>query len=177
MLIQVSIFVLCSVAVLEGVVSAELDPRAADLTAFRKQSLDRHNHYRKLHGCPPLVLNDTLSAYAQEWAQEISLMPKPKHRPAPKYGENLSYASSSKAGYAENGEKSVDRWYKEISKYTFGEEPTKSGTGHFTQVIWKSSKQLGVGTVAKDGKVWVVANYDPRGNFKGKYRENVPPLL
>lgn len=51
------------------------------------------------------------------------------------------------------------------------------GTGHFTQVVWKDSKELGVGcTKAKNGKIYVVANYYPPGNYIGCYVENVLPL-
>ena len=47
--------------------------------------------------------------------------------------------------------------------------------GHFTQVVWKDSKKLGIGiATGKIGTV-VVANYLPPGNYKGKFGENVPP--
>lgn len=50
-------------------------------------------------------------------------------------------------------------------------------TGHFTQVVWKESKELGVAcTKAKNGNIYVVANYYPPGNYIGCYNENVPPL-
>jgi len=46
--------------------------------------------------------------------------------------------------------------------------------GHFTQVVWKDSKLLGIAKArSKTGKILVVANYDPAGNFGGKYQENV----
>lgn len=35
---------------------------------FRQNCLKAHNFYRSQHGVPPLVLNDELSAFAQEWA-------------------------------------------------------------------------------------------------------------
>ncbi len=49
--------------------------------------------------------------------------------------------------------------------------------GHFTQVVWKSSKELGVG-LATDGKtVFVVGQYKPAGNVtnSGYYEQNVQP--
>ena len=47
-------------------------------------------------------------------------------------------------------------------------------SGHFTQVVWQSSKELGVG-IAYDGKgtCYVVANYSPPGNYQGKFPDNV----
>jgi hypothetical protein len=48
------------------------------------------------------------------------------------------------------------------------------GSGHFTQVVWRASRRLGVGrAVAGDGAVYVVANYDPAGNMIGQYANNV----
>lgn len=48
--------------------------------------------------------------------------------------------------------------------------------GHLTQVLWASSEYLGVG-VAKTGEyTFVVCNYNPPGNYKGEYVDNVPPI-
>lgn len=46
-------------------------------------------------------------------------------------------------------------------------------SGHFTQVVWKSSARLGMGIARKNGYIVVVANYDPPGNFKGVFGSNV----
>lgn len=41
-------------------------------------------------------------------------------------------------------------------------------TGHFTQVVWKGSKEMGVGrATARSGNIYVVANYAPGGNMQG----------
>ena len=49
-------------------------------------------------------------------------------------------------------------------------------TGHFTQVVWKDSRELGVGRAqTRDGKWLVVANYRPAGNFLGRFQDNVFP--
>lgn len=49
-------------------------------------------------------------------------------------------------------------------------------TGHFTQVIWRDSTELGVGMARnRNGEVYVVCNYNPAGNFLGSFTENVLP--
>lgn len=67
-------------------------------------------------------------------------------------------------------------WYNEIEKYDFNRPGFSGETGHFTQVVWKDSKQLGVGyATANNGFAVCVANYFPAGNFEGQFPENVLP--
>jgi hypothetical protein len=48
-------------------------------------------------------------------------------------------------------------------------------TGHFTQVVWKSSKSISVGVAkGRGGTTFVVVNYYPPGNYKGQFSANVP---
>jgi hypothetical protein len=50
-------------------------------------------------------------------------------------------------------------------------------SGHFSQVIWANSKEMGVGVASnRSGQIFVVACYDPAGNFLGQFKENVPPI-
>jgi len=49
-------------------------------------------------------------------------------------------------------------------------------TGHFTQVVWKESREVGIGrSRSRDGKWFVVANFFPAGNFIGRNAGNVLP--
>ena len=53
----------------------------------------------------------------------------------------------------------------ELSKFLFS-----------SKVVWKGSKEMGIAQAkSKSNKIIVVANYDPPGNFVGRYRENVAP--
>lgn len=66
--------------------------------------------------------------------------------------------------------------YAEESQHQYGKEPTTLKTGHFTQVVWRDSTELGVGMARnRNGEVYVVANYNPPGNFLGSFSENVQP--
>merc|ERR1711971_1264935 len=77
----------------------------------------------------------------------------------------------------EQAQGAVDNWYSEIKDYTYGKEPSTGGSeiGHFTQVVWKGSTEVGVGVAQEGSTVVVVANYSPPGNVRGQYAENVPP--
>lgn len=70
--------------------------------------------------------------------------------------------------------------YNEVCKpgYTFGQDSGSGRTGHFTQVVWKESVELGIGKadIDKDGMkcTYVVGRYRPAGNMMGDYAKNVP---
>lgn len=50
--------------------------------------------------------------------------------------------------------------------------------GHFTQVVWKDSTELGVGMASDGNRVFVVGQYRPAGNMnmEGYFEKNVLPL-
>merc|ERR1712055_603664 len=152
----------------------ELNTDPVDVDKFRQDSLTAHNNYRAKHGVGALKLNDELNALAQEWADHLIAEGTFEHRPNNNAGENIYMSSGSAAQDQAQG--AVDSWYSEIKDYTFGQEPSWGGpvTGHFTQVVWKGSTDVGVGVAQEGSKVVVVANYSPPGNFGGQYVDNVP---
>lgn len=122
-----------------------------------------------------LSLCKSLSAAAQEWADTLAKEDRFAHRPKSIYGENI-YCLWSSDWNAKVSAKEVCRsWYEEIKEHEFGIEPKGIFKGgHFTQMIWKSSQDLGVGVSrTKKGKVIVVCNYNPRGNISGQFNVNV----
>lgn len=67
-------------------------------------------------------------------------------------------------------------WYDEIKDYNFKNPGNFGGTGHFTQVVWVASQEMGVAKAGEgDGTQYVVARYSPAGNLMGHYPENVNP--
>lgn len=89
-------------------------------------------------------------------------------------GENVANKWSSE-GADMSGEEVTEMWYSEISNYSFSGGNSQN-TGHFTQVVWKSTQEMGIGKAkSDDGKVIVVANYRPPGNMMGMFNENVLP--
>ena len=65
--------------------------------------------------------------------------------------------------------------YKEVCDYDFNTGKSANGkdVGHFTQVAWKESLELGMGRATKGDCTYVVGRYKPPGNLKGKEKENV----
>lgn len=70
--------------------------------------------------------------------------------------------------------------YAEVCKpgYTFGGENPAGGTLHFTQVVWKETKDLGMGKAVSERNgmtcTYVVGRYRKMGNMGGEYKDNVP---
>lgn len=146
---------------------------------FIDDMVKAHNIYRAKHQSGPIVHSPELSGVAQRWADHLAQRDKFEHSDAmhngEHIGENLAMKwSSGPDNYT--GQQATDQWYSEVELYTFGQEPTSLEAGHFTQVVWKGSNEIGVGKArTKDGKMLVVANYRPAGNMTGSFRQNVLP--
>lgn len=66
-------------------------------------------------------------------------------------------------------------WYDEVKQYLWNIEPKGAcKAGQFSQMVWKNSRELGIGLGrTRNGKVIVVASYFPRGNIIGQFLHNV----
>lgn len=146
---------------------------------FELECLRAHNEYRVRHGVSPLKLSKKLCKHAEEWARVLANRGVLIHRNNSQYGENIFCSWSSHAHNNHvSGREPVDNWYNEITQHVFHKEPATLKTGHFTQVVWKESRELGVGMAKnRSGEIFVVANYDPPGNYIGSFEKNVPPIL
>jgi len=154
--------------------SAKSTLSSSDYKLFQKEMLDRHNHYRANHQASRLELNSELSKEAQKWAEHLLNIHCLQHSNLDA-GENIAYKFTS-GDERVTGAEMTDMWYDEIKDYDFNNPGFSQGTGHFTQVVWENSKELGVG-VATDGKgtCFAVANYKPAGNYRGQFPDNVKP--
>ncbi|XP_053960496.1 GLIPR1-like protein 1 [Anastrepha ludens] len=138
---------------------------------YEKACVESHNKFRAMHGTPALTINPTLTQIASKWAQSLAKRQKMEHSRDGKYGENIYYSSGQKV----TPEMPVKMWYDEIANYDFAKAQFSANTGHFTQLIWRDTKQVGVAYALSGEKVWVVANYNPPGNVNGFFKDNVPP--
>jgi pathogenesis-related protein 1 len=144
---------------------------------------------------PPLIWNQTIADFAQQWATTLAttMCAQPQHRSAVDliakgYGENLATFGASgtlKGGTASTAQQAVSAWAAEQACWTYGtiggtEKCDKTcytnlhsdGCGHYTQIVWRGSTELGCGVgTCKNGAltedIWI-CNYAPAGNFIGR---------
>lgn len=90
-----------------------------------------------------------------------------------KYGENIYMSGDKKLTDSEAAIEATNLWFGEGTKYNYRSGGFSSSTGHFTQVIWKSSKTFGIGVARSSKGVYVCANYDPPGNMLKEFVKNV----
>lgn len=141
-------------------------------TSRAYEALAAHNRYRALHCAPDMRWSARIAADAQRYADELAENGCAFRHSSSGYGENLmrfSPAGSRDAAYV------VEAWYREIANYDFSHPGFAMNTGHFTQVVWAGSTELGCGVaVCNGGETWV-CNYSEAGNMQGAFPENVRP--
>lgn len=138
--------------------------------------INHHNKIRAEVGVPPLVWNNDIATYAQLWANYLAnendcnmLHRQNADKNDKHYGENLFWGSSSTIFKPEDASFS---WANEKADYTYSPccGSNFSKIGHYTQMVWKNTKEMGLGIAAcPTGGVIIVANYNPPGNFSGEY--------
>ena len=148
---------------------------ALDLEKIRSEILTDHNYHRKRHQVDILSRNSEIENVAQAYSEHLSSIEKLIHSDN-KYGENLYYCYASN-GICVTGTKASQSWYNEVWQYDFNNPKFTSGTGHFTQLVWKGSKEIGCGAACNsNNKCYVTCNYYPAGNVMGYFANNVFPL-
>ena len=148
--------------------------------AGRNETLAAHNIARLKYGVPPLKYDPRLEPSALEWAAYLARDKKFEHCKAPTspgfegtLGENLAMSASMGSAWAPNHGVRVNGYVAEVKDYDLVNKKGKSTggvIGHFTQVIWRTTKVVGCGyavILTPDGwsrGIWV-HRYHPPGNY------------
>ncbi|KAH9968919.1 CAP domain-containing protein [Russula dissimulans] len=145
----------------------ECSVSSADQAAILK----RHNDFRANHNASPLIWNDTLCVYAQNWAMECDF----EHNVVD-FGQNLA-AGTGQYPF----DQAFEAWASEDKDYN-PQDPIYS---HFTQIVWKNTQTVACAVYscspgqgdpfdASYGSWdnWV-CDYYPAGNVEGEFPENV----
>ena len=152
---------------------AEKNPFVKIPVIEAQKALDFHNKVRAEVGTKPLKLSAKLAEYAQTWADNLAENNncQIKHRPhdgvwKQQYGENIFWGKGNQAEYTPLIA-SVN-WYNEIENYKYEllRVDNLAEVGHYTQMIWHNTTEVGFGLAkCKNGAIIIVANYNPPGNY------------
>jgi len=149
--------------------SAPAKPAAAALPADAQALLDAHNRVRAQHCAPALSWSPKLAQVAQQWVTTLRNQGCKFGHSGGSYGENLAAGTAGSL----DGQSVTDMWYDEIKQYSFANGGFSMETGHFTQVVWRETTQMGCAKTSCRGMDTWVCEYDPPGNVQGMYRQNV----
>jgi Cysteine-rich secretory protein family len=137
-----------------------------------EEILDAHNQYRAQVDVPPLEWSDLLASDAQAWADYLASLggQELEHAEDTGQGENLWMGTS---GFFSPTEM-VASWGEEQQYFIGGTFPDVSSTGnwfdvgHYTQVVWRNTTEVGCGIATAGGNDIFVCRYSPPGNFLGE---------
>jgi hypothetical protein len=140
---------------------------------FDGRILAAQNAEREALGVAPLHWDPALAASAQRWADHLAQTGRFEHAPentdAPE-GENL-WAGTK--GYF-SPEAMVHAWIAEKRLFRPGRFPDNSVTGrpsdvgHYTQVIWRTTGQVGCAHAQSRNEDILVCRYNEAGNWVGE---------
>ncbi|XP_031567085.1 protein PRY1-like isoform X2 [Actinia tenebrosa] len=139
------------------------------------KSLMLINLYRAMHGSAPLFWNEQLANESQAWAEKLAQKGTLDHDTSMTDGENIAKLPASNSDVMN----AIDAWYEEEKMFDYKNPAFSKATGHFTQLVWKGSKEMGLGIApSKDNsEYYIVARFRPSGNVQGKFAVNVGPKV
>ena len=164
-------FILC----IAFVVGALAVPRAEANGARNVAAtiLEQHNRERARFGLARLSWSGKLAREAQVWADELARSNTMRHSTRAQRGgagENL-WAGS--AGYYSPAQM-IDGFLQERRMFRAGNFPDVSTTGqwsdvgHYTQIIWPQTREVGCAIARGQGNDFLVCRYMPAGNVYGQ---------
>ncbi|KAL8395992.1 hypothetical protein RB595_003432 [Gaeumannomyces hyphopodioides] len=142
-------------------------PEYVSRDRFTSAVLNSTNAYRRDHDAANVTWNDTLARFADDYlTKEVTDKCEFEHSGGP-YGENLAI------GYP-SARSAVEAWGDERERYDFQKADFSEETGHFTQLVWRNTSDVGCGRRLCGTKGWyLVCEYWPRGNVIGEFKDMV----
>jgi len=146
---------------------------------FLDQMLQEHNKLRSIHLSPPLIKNRNMSLQAKALAIQLAAEANLRHSDKasrPDQGENLAMGCTS-SGPGITAKDAAKEWYDEVCSHNFFNQAYQDKSGHFSQLVWNATRELGVGKAMgnKFGMncTFIVARYRPMGNIGSEFAFDV----
>ena len=143
----------------------------SEIKMFKSTMISLHNDLRKKYNSPDLLEDKNLNNEADEYADNILSNGPQKNNVYVNglYGENIIIIKDKEA------KKIFYIWAEEEKNYDFTKKKYSKNASHFTQIIWKGTRNIGIG-FSHDvvNKIYcIVALYNPPGNTLGEFETNV----
>lgn len=157
---------------LASMAAAVLGP-SAFAQSLPEEMLALHNSERAQVGVPPLSWSETLASDAQRWANHLAATGQFAHAGSdenPDSGENLAAGGAGSFTAAQLAQ----LWADEKAYFRYGNFPELSTdgnwatVGHYTQVIWRNTTEIGCALATGSGSDYLVCRYNPPGNYSGQ---------
>jgi hypothetical protein len=160
------------VAIVGALLWVGLGVSAQAQSDFATHILAAHNEERAALNIPPLTWSDALASDARQWAAHLATTGAWQHADAATRkgeGENLWEGTAG----AFSVEEMVGGWIGEKRYFRYGPFPGDGRSagqpiGHYTQMIWRSTTQVGCAIATGHGNDVLVCRYAPMGNFIGE---------
>jgi pathogenesis-related protein 1 len=133
-------------------------------SSLARDMLAAHNALRALVGTAPLGWSRPLEAHSQDWANTLLARKQFAHTPNLAFGQNLFEIT----GAAATSTQVIDAWADESRSYDYRLNRCRGVCGHYTQIVWGDTREVGCAVARGGGREVWVCEYDPPGNWVGK---------
>jgi len=146
---------------------------------FQRQCLEAHNIVRQTYGSPTLVWSQELADLAKAWALKLAERGRGIIYPELSgIGENILLVTYTTSDHLTTGSELTSIWASEAEHFYFDNPRWTMKTSHFTQLLWRSSIEMGVARFwnTTQNCLAIVALYRPGGNSNapGEFAINLP---
>eukprot|EP00755_Sulcionema_specki_P033413 Sspe_Gene.20502::Locus_7535_Transcript_1_1_Confidence_1.000_Length_2888::g.20502::m.20502 len=133
---------------------------------FQSHGMECLNGYRVRHDALPLHFDADLARNAQKQAEACAKAVSVVRGHNAGQGQNIFWTTGERDPLRAV-EKACEAWYAEIDIYrkSPGLPGLRGGAGQFTQMVWKTTTDIGWGIAYAGQRVYVVANFYPAGNI------------
>ena len=155
-------------------IRAKTSKKDAEIKMLKSTIIESHNNLRKKHNAPELTEDPKLSEIADEYANNLLNNESGKENiyKGKIFGENVFISENKDIKYVKEMFK---KWEDEGNNYDYDKSKYTKDASHFTQIIWKETKQIGIGFSQDESnkKYYFVFLYYPPGNTLGEFSKNV----